>query len=110
MQRPEVLVDEYTRRLEVSGSATTLEFERRQVTLAPKRVKGQEDRLTDAYVNKAMDLRRYKEEMVNLRSRQQELEQAAHDIEDWSGQEQASRRALEHLERFCHQIAKGSRP
>ena len=41
---------------------------------ALKRLKSQEDRLTDAYLNEAMDLKRYKSEMDKLAKRREELE------------------------------------
>ena len=107
LQRPEVLVEEYTRRLEASGSATDLEFERKQAALAVKRVKAQEDRVTDAYVNEAMDLERYKAEMDRLKARRQELERMGQEIERRARQEDASRKALEQLEAFCCQVAQG---
>jgi site-specific DNA recombinase len=107
LKRPEVLVKEYTRRLKASGSATDLEFEGKQIGLALKRVKAQEDRVTEAYVNEAMDLERYKAEMDRLRARRQELERTGQEIERRARQEDASRKALEQLEAFCCQVAQG---
>ena len=74
LRRPEVLVAEYQRRLEESSSKNALEAERKQVALAKRRIKVQEDRVTDAYVNKAMELDRYKVEMEKLRVKGKELE------------------------------------
>ena len=51
LRRPELLVEEYQRRLAESGSVTDLEFEQKQVSLALKRVTGRGDRITDAYLN-----------------------------------------------------------
>ena len=39
---------------------------RKQLAVALKRVQAQEDRITDAYINEAMDLNRYKAEMDKL--------------------------------------------
>ena len=107
LQRPEMLVEEYTRRLEASGSATKLEFERKQAALAVKRVKAQEDKVTDAYVNEAMDLERYKAEMDRLKARRQELERMGQEIERPARKDNTSREALEQLESFCWQVAQG---
>ena len=90
-----------------SGSVTDLEFEQKQVSLALKRVTGREDRITDAYVNEAMDLERYKVEMGRLRAEREELQRMVQDLTRRQRQEKDSRSALEHLERFCYQVAKG---
>ena len=42
------------------------------MALALKRVKAQKDRITDAHVNEAMELDRYKAEMEKLRVRRQD--------------------------------------
>lgn len=41
------------------------ELEQKQLQLALKRIGDQEDRITDAYRNEAMELDRYKSEMEN---------------------------------------------
>ena len=107
LQSPEVLAHEYQRRLALASSPQGLEVERRHVSLALKRVHVQEDRVTDAYVNEAMDLERYKAEMDRLRQRRDELQRAAQEIDQRERQELDSRRALEHLESFCQRVARG---
>ena len=107
LRRPELLIEEYQRRLVESGSVTDLEFERKQVSIALKRVKGREDRITDAYVNEAMELERYKAEMDRLRAEREELQRMVQDIDRRQRQDKDSHSALEHLERFCNQVAKG---
>lgn len=107
LQQPQVLVEEYQRRLAQSAMPDAVEAERKQVALALKRNKAQEDRITDAYINEAMELDRYKAEMEKLRQRSRELEKTSRDIERRAQQEIDSRNALEHLERFCRQIAQG---
>ncbi len=107
IRRPQFLAAEYTRRLESTGSANDLELEGKQIALALKRLKSQEDRLTDAYRNEAMDLNRYKTEMDRLANRRKELEGMQQDIEQRSTQEDSSRHALEQLEGFCDQVRVG---
>ena len=107
ISRPQLLAAEYTRRLESTGSANDLELEGKQIALALKRLKSQEDRLTDAYRNEAMDLNRYKTEMDRLANRRKELEGMQQDIEQRSTQEDSSRHALEQLEGFCDQVRVG---
>jgi len=107
LQRPEVLVAEYKRRLKETGSTTGIDGERKQVHLALKRVKSQEDRVTDAYINEAMDLERYKLEMAGLGQRRTELERLSHELDGKAKQEIDSRKAVEQLERFCSQVAVG---
>ena len=107
LQQPDVLVEEYKRRIEKAASPHGLETERKQITLALKRVKAQEDRLTDAYLNEAMELDRYKAEMEKLKGRRLQLDWAAEELNRRECQERDSRRALEHLERFCRQVSQG---
>ena len=80
LRRPEVLVSEYERRLEESSSKNALEADRKQVALARRRIKVQEDRVTDAYVNKAMELDRYKVEMEKLGAKNRELDRVTKEI------------------------------
>ena len=107
VQQPEVLVEEYRRRLAQTDSPHGLEVERKRVALALKQVKAQGDRVTDGYINEAMELDRYKAEMEKLRARRQELERVTKDIDRRERQEADSRTALEHLERFCGRVAQG---
>ena len=60
LQSPETLLDGHRSLLEASNSANELEHERKQVKLGLKQTQAQEDRITQAYVNEAMDLTRYK--------------------------------------------------
>ena len=75
-----MLTTEYTRRLQASGSSSDWEYQRKQIKSAIKRTSTQEDRITQAYVNEAMELDRYKGEMEKLKGRQQELERMSMDI------------------------------
>ena len=63
--------------------------------------------MTDAYRNEAMDLSRYQTEMDRLANRRAELERMQQDIERRSQQEDANRKALEELKRFCGQVKVG---
>ena len=84
-----------------------LDAERKQIALALKRAKGQEDRITDAYRDEAMDLPRYKAEMAGLRGRRTQLEQSSRDLESRVGNEQAMHAGLERLDQFCEQVTVG---
>ena len=79
----------------VSDSGSGLEHERRQVELALKQVRIKEDRITQAYANEAMDLKRYKTEMDRLRARIQELDGIARDLDRRSEQERRTGSALQ---------------
>ena len=107
LQQPQLLVEEYTGRLKSTGSANHWELEGKQIGLALKRVKTEEDRMTDAYRAEAIDLSRFKTEMDKLANRRKELERIQQEIEHRSRQEDASRKALEQLEAFCNQIKVG---
>ena len=107
LRNPQVLVDEYNRRLASSTSGNQTELERRGVASALKREKAQEDRITQAYIHDAMDLERYKEEMDGLRLRRNELEGMARNLERKEKQTQAESSNLEHLESFCVKVVEG---
>ena len=107
LQQPELLADEYRRRLVNADNGESQDAERKQLGVALKRVKAQEDRITDAYINEAMDLKRYKAEMVKLRQHQAEIERRTTELDRRQQQDQDAQNALEHLNRFCHRISKG---
>ena len=101
------MIDEYQRRLAMATSQAGLETERKTVALALKRANAQENRITDAYINEAMELDRYKAEMDKLGQRRMALERAEQEIDQRKRQEQDSHTALEHLQVFCHRVAGG---
>ncbi len=107
LQRPELLADEYRRRLTNADNGESRDAERKQLGVALKRVKAQEERMTDAYINEAMDLKRYKAEMDILRQHQAEIERRTTELDRRQQQDQDAQNALEHLNRFCHRISKG---
>ena len=107
LQRPELLADEYRRRLINADNGESRDAERKQLGVALKRIKAQEDRITDAYINEAMDLKRYKAEMDKLRQHQTEIERRTTELDQRQQQDQDAQNALEHLNRFCHRISKG---
>ena len=75
--------------------------------MALKQVRTQEDRFTEAYANEAIDLKRYKTEMVKLQARTKELGGTSRDLSRRAETEQGSERALEHLKTFCHRVRDG---
>ena len=105
LQSPETLLDGHRSLLETSNSANALEHERKQVKLGLKQTQAQEDRITQAYVNEAIELPRYKLEMDRLRARSKELEGFSHDLDRKSDYERDSKNALCNLESFCHSVA-----
>ena len=82
-----------------------MEHERKQVKLGLKQTQAQEDRITQAYVNEAMDLEGYKLEKDMLRARSKDLEGFSHAWDRGSDYERDSKRAFRHLERFCPRVA-----
>ena len=99
LKQPYLLMEEYQRRLEETSSHTGLDLERKQVELALKRTRRQEDRVTDAYINEAMELDRYKQEMEKLGQRRQDLERALKDIDRRERQERHDREYVGHRDR-----------
>lgn len=107
LQQPEVLIEEYQRRLVTCGNPGAPGAECKQIALALKRIKSHEDRVTAAYINEAMGLDRYKVEMEKLKERRRDLERAARDIQRRERQEADSRKVLQHLARICHLVSEG---
>jgi hypothetical protein len=107
LQNPEVLAEEYQRRLELSGAKSDLDFEGKRLNLALKQLKTQEDRVTDAYVAEAMDLARYKREMERLSTQRQGLEQRFQQAQHQAQEETNNREALAQLDAFCSRVAQG---
>ncbi|MCZ6534898.1 MAG: hypothetical protein O6914_02825, partial [Chloroflexi bacterium] len=100
-------VAEYQSWLKETGDTFGTDGERKQIALALKKVKNQEDRVTDAYINEVMDMERYKVEMTRLGQRRTELERVSHELEGKAKQKIDSRKAIEQLEQFCSQVALG---
>ena len=107
LRRPELLVEEYKRRLAEAGVASDWEFERKKIKLALRRAEGKIDKLTDAYLNDALELPDYKSKMEQLRAQRAGLQSATKDLDRREQQEDRSRSALDHLQRFCNQVAQG---
>ncbi len=107
LRNPEVLAEEYRRRLELSGATSDLDFEGKRLNLALKQLKTQEDRITDAYVAEAMDLARYKKEMERLYAQRQGLEQQMRQVQHQAQQEANNRQALTQLGAFCSRVGQG---
>ncbi len=107
LQEPQVLVDEYRRHLENSGSGNELEHEGRQVALGVKQVSAQQDRVTQAYVNDVMDLNRYTKEMTRLKARKEELNRISMDLDRRAAQDREAQSGLRQLQTFCNNVAQG---
>ena len=103
--RQKALVEEYQRRPRKAETPDALEAGREQVVLALKRVKAHEDRVTDAYINEAMELDRYKAEMDKLRAGGR-----VQDIDCRERREADSRAALNYLEQFSRRVSEGKDP
>lgn len=106
MRGPAVLVEEYEQQLNDASTQGGTAIERKQVGLALKRVKKQEDRVTDAYINEVMELWRYSVEMDKLRDRRSQLERIDEAIERREKRQTDRRAALEHLEKFFGEVSR----
>ncbi|MDA1128089.1 MAG: recombinase family protein [Chloroflexi bacterium] len=104
---PQLLVEEYQRRVEQEAKPDTGASERKRLQTAIKKVAQAEDRVTDAYINEIMDMDRYKAEMEKLRQTRGELERASRALDQRQQQVQDSQKALEHLDKFCSQASRG---
>ena len=105
--QPDVLAAEYQKSIAKAASPDTITADRKQISLALKKLTVQENRATDAYMNGAMDLSRYRAEMDKLRQQRTELERRGRELDQRQQWEQHSRNALEHVDRFCRQVTQG---
>ena len=96
---------EYRRRIGEATSAEGIEAERARIGSALKRLRDQEDRLTRAYVDGALDLDRFKAEMARLRERKVEAERTLAGLTARREREQAARDAVTGLQRFCTRMS-----
>lgn len=81
LRNPMVLRQQYSDEMEQLQVASDYGVEQKQLQLALKRIVNQEDRITDAYRNDAMELDRYKSEMENLRNRRETTRSQLTDLE-----------------------------
>jgi site-specific DNA recombinase len=107
LQQPQLLADEYRRRTAQAGAPDAIESERKQVEIALQRLKAQQDRVTDAYMNEALELPDYKAQMEKLRERRQQTERQMVDLEHRAERQMRGKDALERLESFCETVAGG---
>lgn|GEM_PF-1616374 len=107
LKNPELLADQYRKQSADSSVADDFELNKKQVALALKRVLVQEDRMTDAYRNEAIDLDRYKSKMNQLSLRRKALQTQQEESIRNQAQQDSRKSALEHLERFCGEVANG---
>ena len=107
LQQPQLLADEYRRRLSENAGAQPLAEERKKLGIVLKWVAAQEVQVT---ISEAMDPSRYKEDMDKLKSHRQDLDRSHREIDQHQRQKRDTQKALAHLEQFCHQVCQGLTP
>ena len=107
LQRPDVLAQEYQRRRLQSETSDNSETHKKQVELALRRIKAQENRLIDAYKNEAIELSRLKEEMGKLRALREGLERERRELGHSRQEQVRAEDAVVRLEAFCERISDG---
>ena len=107
LQRPEALVEEYRRQVALAEAPDSKEVEQKQLEIALKRLKSQQERITDAYINEAMELPQYKAQMDKIRERRQQLEQSLAALEERKQLRDMERQALARLEAFSEMVSQG---
>nr|AJG38137.1 putative invertase [bacterium enrichment culture clone fosmid MGS-K1] len=107
LKRPEVLMEEYRRRIKDHEASDTLDSERKQIEIALKQVKKKQDRITDAYMNEALEIGDYKGKMDELRQRKSQLEAQLANLDKRATQQLQEKEALSHLQSFCETVSQG---
>ena len=100
-------MEEYRRRLARADAPDTVEMERKQIEVALKRAQLQQDRITDAYVNEAMELPVYKAKMDEFRAPKQQLEKTLTELGQRAEHQAAAKNALSRLKTFLETVARG---
>ena len=107
LQNPQLLMEEYTRRVEEMSAPNGLKFESKRLTSGLNKLRSQEERLTDAYLNEAMDLEQYKTKMDQVAAHRHDLERLSLEVKDQAQQEVNNRQGLERLNEFCDRVSRG---
>jgi len=100
-------VEEYHKQVALAEAPDSKEVEQKKLEIALKRLKSQQERITDAYINEAMELPQYKSQMDKKRERQQQLEQSLADVEKRKQLWDMERQALTRLEAFSEMVSRG---
>ena len=107
LKEPRILIDQYREQIEQSQAADGFDLEKKQLEFILKRIVVQEDRMTDAYRNEAIELDRYKSEMGQLRGRREAAQSQRSELEKRRVQAESQRSAIEQVEGFCHRVSAG---
>ena len=107
LRQPDVLANEYRKKVAKASSPDSMAVKKKQGSVAFKRLKTQEDRMTDAYRNEIIEMDRYKAEMDRLRQQKGEIERRGRELDQRQQLEKHSRNALENIDRFCRQVTQG---
>jgi hypothetical protein len=95
------LEDEHKRQFSLASSEERLQGDCTETASALKRLIRHEDRITQAYINDAMDLGLHKKEMHSLNAQRQELEGIIVQRQRKMAQSQAEGANLEHIGIFA---------
>jgi len=82
-------------------------LEQKQLEQSLRRLKTQEDRITDAYVHEAMELDRYKTEMDKLKGQRGALDRNAKETAARRKRMLDTEEAINSLDRFCRKVTEG---
>jgi uncharacterized protein len=107
LQQPELLAEEYRRRLAQAKAPDNLQAQQKQMSSSLKRIKTQEDRLIDAYRNEVIELDQLKVEMGKLKAHKQEIEHKQKALDQQSREQASLEKGLSQLEDFCEQVSQG---
>jgi site-specific DNA recombinase len=107
LKSPRLLVDEYKRRTVAGEQNDGVEAERKLIGIALRRLKTQQDRMTDAYINEAMELPDYKKLMDDARAEIGRLEGRQEEMEGLKKRRTSEAEAISKLEGFCERVSEG---
>ena len=107
LQKPDVLIEEYRRRVVNAQAPTAIDTQRREIESALKRAKSRQDRIMDNYVNEEIEFSEYKILMEKKKVQIQRLERQISDHQHSAARLVADQYALSNLESFCGTVSVG---
>jgi site-specific DNA recombinase len=107
IRHPEVIADDYQRRLEESGEPEHITGETLRINAELKRLKAQEDRLVDAYRESVIDMDRFRDEVAKVRARATALDKERQSLQRRELDRARIASNLERLERFAAYLGHG---
>ena len=105
LKKPDVLAQEYKRRIAESQTPEVIEHDKREIEAQIKAVLDRQNRITDAYIDEAFDLDTYKAKMGELSLRKSQLNYQLELLNKRVLHQSQAKAALKQMEVFCQTVS-----